>query len=217
MGANGSSTNNGTSPSREIYLGGASHDAVAVAAAATPSNGGTRGGMLPSSCPCNATRWACEQAAAHHSPADCDGCTWWQPPDLALSDAAQLARVAAPTTAWFMCVNKPQGGVSLLRARHSAFIQLVQVAVVSARLHAPSLQPYVLYMHGDDQTYDDTDEVCGRCGLVPSLGGARSVLPPACGRHTRGLAAVHASRDGSPLVAARRVADPHPHPHPHAP
>ena len=59
-----------------------------------------------------------------------------------------------------MCVNKPQGGVSLIRARHSKFIQLVQVAVESARLHAPSLAPYVLYVHGPDQPLDgETDDL----------------------------------------------------------
>ena len=58
-----------------------------------------------------------------------------------------------------MCVNKPQGGVDLIRARHSSFIQLVQVAVVSARLHAPSLAPYVLYVHAQDQPFTEVDDL----------------------------------------------------------
>lgn len=95
----------------------------------------------------------------HGSTLDCDACTWWKPPELAPTALAPPDEARRPTTAWFMCVNKPQGGVSLIRQRHSKFIQLVQVAVASARLHAPSLAPYVLYMHGADQSYDDVDDL----------------------------------------------------------
>ena len=112
---------------------------------------------------CNATRWACDMAAAQKSHAKCDKCTWWQPPELVRS-SEQLARADGsvepttkrPSTAWFMCVNRPQ---ETLRARHSKFIQLVQVAVASAKLHAPSLAPFVLYMHSSEQSFDDSDEL----------------------------------------------------------
>ena len=101
----------------------------------------------------NATRFACDLATAHRSVAGCDQCTWWQQPPLATTAVAASAR-RPPTTAWFMCINKPQAH---LFTRHSQFIDLVMVAVKSARLHAPSLQPYVLYMHSDGQRFEDAD------------------------------------------------------------
>ena len=108
----------------------------------------------------NITQWACEQAARERSPATCDACTFWQPPALVAPTDEQRARLHAttrtrPTTAWFMCVNRPQN--TQLKARHSKFIQLVQVAVASAKLNAPSLAPYILYMHSDGQNYDEPD------------------------------------------------------------
>jgi len=50
-----------------------------------------------------------------------------------------------------MCVSKPA------TVRTSAFIDIVKVAVISSKINAPSLAPYVLYMHGDDQRYEDED------------------------------------------------------------
>ena len=57
-----------------------------------------------------------------------------------------------------MCVNRPQS-TQLLFARHSTFIQLVQVAIRSAIFNAPSLAPYVLYMHSEGQRFDEPDEL----------------------------------------------------------
>jgi hypothetical protein len=138
-------------------------------------------------CNCNATRFACGQARIHRSISGCDKCTWWQPPELvtdeellrAYSGGVVAPRHASratrppfttstrtttiqqdtrPTTSWWTCVNKPPASVSHLRARNSKFIDIVQVAIMSAKLHAPSLSPYVLYMHGPEQEYDEVGD-----------------------------------------------------------
>lgn len=46
-----------------------------------------------------------------------------------------------------MCVHKPNS------SREFAFFDYVRVAVVSARINAPSLAPYVLYMHSEGEAF----------------------------------------------------------------
>ena len=124
----------------------------------------------------NATAFACDLARVHRSVAECDACTWWSPPDL-VSDRQILrgkiepsddrpdgdapAPPLRPSTSWWMCVNKPSTS-ELLRARTSKFIQLVQIAITSGLLHAPSLAPYVLYMHEREEDFDDERDELGR-------------------------------------------------------
>ena len=116
-------------------------------------------GSTTSTTRCNYTQWACDQAAAARSVAQCEKCTFWQPPSLVPQHPHEVrAARPRPTTAWFMCVNRPQS-TQLLFARHSTFIQLVQVAIRSAIFNAPSLAPYVLYMHSEGQRFDEPDEL----------------------------------------------------------
>lgn len=58
----------------------------------------------------------------------------------------------SPTTAWFMCLHKPSS------PREIAFFDYVKVAIMSARINAPSLAPYVLYMHSPDEPFDSEDD-----------------------------------------------------------
>ena len=49
-----------------------------------------------------------------------------------------------------MCLKKPSGG-------EGGFLDMVRTAVLSARLHAPSLAPYVLYMLEKHDKFDHND------------------------------------------------------------
>lgn len=120
----------------------------------------------------NVTAWACNLAAANKSRASCSECTWWQQPDL--TQRAHLRRQLQrprksitpepPTTAWFMCLHKPSS------SREIAFFDYVRVAIMSARLNAPSLAPYVLYMHSPDEAYAHDTEDDGITGWLRSMG-----------------------------------------------
>jgi hypothetical protein len=51
-----------------------------------------------------------------------------------------------------MCLHKPT------TASEIAFMDYVRVAITSARLNAPSLAPYVLYMHSEGEAFDPVDD-----------------------------------------------------------
>ena len=125
----------------------------------------------------NLTAWACNRAEANQARANCSLCTWWQQPDL--TTRAHLRRPLhqrrrarqpgaaappAPTTAWFMCLHKPNS------SREIAFFDYVRVAITSARLNAPSLAPYVLYMHSPEEAFAADHEDDGITGWLRSMG-----------------------------------------------
>ena len=63
-----------------------------------------------------------------------------------------------------MCLHKPNS------SREIAFFDYVRVAITSARLNAPSLAPYVLYMHGPGEAFAGEDEDDGITGWLRSMG-----------------------------------------------
>ena len=102
----------------------------------------------------NLTHWVCERAAANQSKANCSTCTFWQQPDLTRARPLKQQHRQPPgsSTAWFMCLHKPT------TASEIAFMDYVRVAITSARLNAPSLAPYVLYMHSEGEAFDPVDD-----------------------------------------------------------
>ena len=98
----------------------------------------------------NATARMCELAEAAQSVVNCASCTWWTRPS-SYHQATLDHPKSKPTTAWFMCVNRPYSN------RTAAFAGLVQAAVMSAKVNAPSLAPFVLYMHSDGQQFGEDD------------------------------------------------------------
>jgi hypothetical protein len=119
--------------------------------------------------------WVCTQAAAARSSTiDCKGCSWWTPVDLIAPmrsgrNLPHLLPRHAATTVWFICVSKPASEQDTLNSKH---LELATAAVASARLHAPSLAPHVMYIHRPDQPLAADDAFARR---LRSLG-AR-VLP----------------------------------------
>lgn len=107
---------------------------------------------------CNRTRLVCDALDARRKAIKrseggwanvpftlCKHCDFWQPPELdhapaLLPTGQQQQRRQRPTTAWFMCVGKPTTDAQ------GAYMEMVQAALLSARLHAPSLAPHVLYV-----------------------------------------------------------------------
>ncbi|KAL1526043.1 hypothetical protein AB1Y20_020864 [Prymnesium parvum] len=87
--------------------------------------------------------WVCARAAQARSGASCARCGWWTPRAL-VTAAPKLLPQALATTVWMLCVAKPTPADGQLSSRH---LELATAAVASARLHAPSLAPYVLYLH----------------------------------------------------------------------
>ena len=84
--------------------------------------------------------WACAQA--NGSVSDCAACEWWPLPEPLPAAARPLPPpIAAPDTAWFMCLTEPTGSTS------SAHLDFARAAIVSARLNAPSLAPHVVFLH----------------------------------------------------------------------
>ena len=72
--------------------------------------------------------------------------------------------MVAPKTAWFMCLHKPNS------SKEEAFMDYVRVAITSARLNAPSLAPYVLYMHSANDEFANEHETTGIIGWLKSMG-----------------------------------------------
>ena len=97
----------------------------------------------------NLTDFVCAAAAANHSPLACDRCEFFKPPPLVVANElpphSKLLEVAewSPTTAWFTCLTAPLDDTS---SRHADY---VRAAVLSARLHAPSLAPHVILLGAD--------------------------------------------------------------------
>lgn len=88
-------------------------------------------------------RWVCARAAANRSNSRCEQCQWFALHDLV--PQGNHARLAAaecspvpPRLAWFMCLTPASDEQAL---QH---LQYVKAAIVSARLNAPSLAPYVV-------------------------------------------------------------------------
>ena len=119
--------------------------------------------------------WVCAQAAAaRSSTVDCEACSWWTPVDLlppmhAGRSLPRLLPQREATTAWFICVSRPASEQDTLNSRH---LELATAAVASARLHAPSLAPHVLYIHRPEQPLAADDAFARR---LRSLGA--QVLP----------------------------------------
>ena len=89
-------------------------------------------------------RWVCARAAANASVSRCETCEWFALPELA-PRAGDQHRVTAiecsqklPKLAWFMCLTPASDAQAL---RH---LDYVKAAIVSARLNAPTLAPYVI-------------------------------------------------------------------------
>lgn len=108
--------------------------------------------VAASSEPVNLTQWVCKLAAANQSRANCSECTWWRQPDLTHRALHRPPTVQPATTAWFMCLHKANS------SREIAFFDYVRVAVLSAKLNAPSLAPYVLYIHGVHEPFAQQDD-----------------------------------------------------------
>ena len=88
--------------------------------------------------------WVCARAAANHSLSQCRFCEWFPLRELAPPSskrpqllAAECSRVQ-PKLAWFMCLT-PATDMKALQ-----HLDYVKAAIVSARLNAPSLAPYVV-------------------------------------------------------------------------
>ena len=91
---------------------------------------------------------ACAHARANNSVALCEQCEWHPLPELAIGGALPtLAPSWRPTLPWFMCITQPEDETAL------TYFDMVRAAVVSARLHAPSLAPYVIYLHRPNQPF----------------------------------------------------------------
>ena len=101
----------------------------------------------------NLTRWVCDRAAANRSRANCSTCTWWRQPDLTRKADMQHGHNHQPTTAWFMCLHKPAS------EKEVSFFDYVKAAIMSARINAPSLAPHVLYMHSEDESFANDDNI----------------------------------------------------------
>ncbi|KAL1498865.1 hypothetical protein AB1Y20_013389 [Prymnesium parvum] len=109
--------------------------------------------------PESALRWVCAAAASNHSPMNCTHCDQTNPlPDIApLHPISRLPPPASsPSLAWFTSVTKPEEGLSVDNRAYRLALSLrtldsLRVALLSARLHAPSLAPYVVYLHTEEQ------------------------------------------------------------------
>ena len=104
----------------------------------------------------------CSLAEQHRAKSNCSECSrWWTQPRLAPRSQDEMAAALAlsqqrgtpsPRTAWFMCIVKPN------ITREHAYATLVQAAILSARLHAPSLAPYILYVHRPSQVFATAEQ-----------------------------------------------------------
>ena len=90
--------------------------------------------------------WVCARAAANNSYSRCQFCEWYPLVDLAPAAPVRLAAAECsqqqPRLAWFMCLSPATDALAL---QHLAY---VKAAIVSARLNAPSLAPYVVLVRG---------------------------------------------------------------------
>ena len=92
--------------------------------------------------------------AANASSTACSECSWWSPPSLIRPlDKQSGAEPRKPTLAWFFCITQPSSGWSSSRS----FVDLARVAALSGRLNAPSLAPYMVYLHPPNEA-PQTDE-----------------------------------------------------------
>ena len=87
--------------------------------------------------------WVCARAAANQSLSRCDACQFFPLKQLAPAEvgirlpAAECSAVR-PRIAWFMCLSPAVDAKAL---KH---LEYVKAAIVSARLNAPSLAPYII-------------------------------------------------------------------------
>jgi hypothetical protein len=124
--------------------------------------------------PQSQTAWVCAAAAANRSEMNCKQCIRGDKlaaiapdsPPLHLS----LGSSARQSLAWFTTATKPEvdprpsaarnknnDGTSYRAALANRTLDSLRVAIVSARLHAPSLAPFVMYLHTDDQPLEHDD------------------------------------------------------------
>ena len=88
-------------------------------------------------------QWVCARAAANASASRCDTCEWFQlrrPAPHGDSVRLTTAECSAvpPKLAWFMCLTPATDKLAL------GHLQYVKAAIISARLNAPSIAPYVV-------------------------------------------------------------------------
>ena len=93
--------------------------------------------------------WVCARAEANRSLSRCDPCKWFELRDLATTSRSIGSRAASqlpptgcaktrPQLAWFMCLTPATDRQAL---KH---LEYAKAAIISARLNAPSLAPYVV-------------------------------------------------------------------------
>jgi hypothetical protein len=87
--------------------------------------------------------WVCARAAANQSVSRCDACQFFTLKQLAPATAdmrlpAPECSPVRPRMAWFMCLSPAVDAQAL---KH---LEYVKAAIVSARLNAPSLKPYII-------------------------------------------------------------------------
>ena len=94
--------------------------------------------------------WVCARAAANSSLSQCRFCDWFPLRELAPPSSQRPQLLAAecssvrPKLAWFMCLTP---ATDMLALKH---LDYVKAAIVSARLNAPSLAPYVVMISHED-------------------------------------------------------------------
>jgi hypothetical protein len=94
-------------------------------------------------------RWVCERAEANHSLSRCPPCEWFQLQELAPLEVnirlpGPECLPKPPRLAWFMCITPATDALSM---KH---LEYAKAAIVSARLNAPTLAPYILYIAHED-------------------------------------------------------------------
>ena len=99
--------------------------------------------------------WVCERAAANHSPSRCSGCNWFHLRELTPNvTAGRLptpeCSTVRPRLAWFMCITPATDALSL---KH---LEYAKAAIVSARINAPTLAPYIVLIAHDDAELSST-------------------------------------------------------------
>ena len=87
--------------------------------------------------------WVCARAAANNSVSRCDACQYFPLKQLAPAETgihlpAPECSPVRPRMAWFMCLTPAVDAQAL---KH---LEYVKAAIVSARLNAPSLAPYII-------------------------------------------------------------------------
>lgn len=124
----------------------------------------SRGARMQAASSDDRLRWVCAKAAANNSVSQCDKCEWFALHDLAPNETVvnvnlQAAECAAvqPKLAWFMCLTPASDKIAL------GHLDYAKAAIISARLNAPSITPYVVlvrHKHGHNHhAHHDTDTI----------------------------------------------------------